>query len=191
LQYINRLSETWEVHENDICIQAVDVHPLREIEAELHQTSPRKTNTMFETPEEFGLILEQNKCTKEEFLDGLRKSRVLPPSNLNEEEEKKWNNEVLTFKSINEILDELRRSKKFNFWANPGLIKLTTVHSFKGWEVHTLFLLIGMEDEQSEVGSFTSDELIYTAITRCRCNLCVINVNNEKYHEFFLHAVDS
>lgn len=191
LQYINRLSETWEVHENDICIQAVDVHPLREIEAELRQTSPRKTNTMFETPEEFGLILEQNKCTKEEFLDGLRKSRVLPPSNLNEEEEKKWNNEVLTFKSINEILDELRRSKKFNFWANPGLIKLTTVHSFKGWEVHTLFLLIGMEDEQSEVGSFTSDELIYTAITRCRCNLCVINVNNEKYHEFFLHAVDS
>ena len=75
---------------------------------------------------------------------------------------------------------------KFNFWANPGLIKLTTVHSFKGWEVHTLFLLIGMEDEQSEVGSFTSNELIYTAITRCRCNLCVINVNNEKYHEFFL-----
>ena len=32
----------WGAHENDICIQAVDVHPLREIEAHLRQTSPQE-----------------------------------------------------------------------------------------------------------------------------------------------------
>jgi len=53
----------------------------------------------------------------------------------------------------------------------------------------TLFLLIRVEQESAEADSFTNEEMIYTAITRCRCNLCVINVNNEKYHEFFSKAI--
>ena len=191
LKHINQLSESWGVHENDICIQAVDVHPLREIEAQILNSSDRKTNTMFESPEEFELILKNHGANKEDFLDGLRKSRIRPPSVLKEEEVKAWNEKVTRFKSINKVLEELRRNKKFNFWANRGLIKLSTVHSFKGWEVHTLFLLIGAEQESSEGDSFTNEEMIYTAITRCRCNLCIINVKNEKFHEFFSKAIDS
>ena len=189
LRHINQLSASWGVHENDICIQAVDVHPLREIEAQILKSSARKTNTMFESPREFDLILKSHNCTKEEFLDGLRKSRIRPASNLDENELKTWNESVSKFKQTNQALDELRRNKKFNFWANRGLLKLSTVHSFKGWEVHTLFLLIGVEQESAEADSFTNEEMIYTAITRCRCNLCVINVNNEKYHEFFSKAI--
>lgn len=193
LQYINQLSESWGVHENDICIQAVDVYPLREIETQILQSSARKTNTMFESPSEFELILKSHDSTKEEFLDGLRKSRIRPASNLNEDELKTWNKSVSKFKRTNQALDALRRNKKFNFWANPGLLKLSTVHSFKGWEVHTLFLLIGVEQESAdaEADTFTNEEMIYTAITRCRCNLSVINVNNEKYHEFFSTAIVS
>jgi superfamily I DNA/RNA helicase len=30
-----------------------------------------------------------------------------------------------------------------------------------------------------------SPELVYTAITRCKENLFIINCGNERYHEFF------
>ena len=88
-------------------------------------------------------------------------------------------------------IDNLRRNKKFNFWANSGTIKLATIHSFKGWEVHTLFLVIEKElSESEELGyRFTSEELIYTAVTRCRQNLIVINLGNEKYQQFFRQKV--
>jgi len=74
-------------------------------------------------------------------------------------------------------LKEVRKNKKFNFWMNPGTSKLSTIHSFKGWEIPTLFLVIDSKEN--------SDELIYTAITRCRFNLFIIDLGNPKYKEFF------
>lgn len=76
-----------------------------------------------------------------------------------------------------EEIQGVRRNKKFNFWMNPGTIKLSTIHSFKGWEISSLFLIINPKDD--------NDELIYTAITRCRHNLFIINIENEHYGEFF------
>lgn len=85
-------------------------------------------------------------------------------------------------------IETLRRSRKFQFWMNTGTIKLATIHSFKGWEVHTLVLVI---DNEVAGDDFTTDELIYTAITRCRQNLVVINLDNKKYAGFFDHYTDS
>lgn len=79
-------------------------------------------------------------------------------------------------------IDALRRCRKFQFWMNTGMMKLATIHSFKGWEVHTLILII--DDEQGD-DQFTTDELIYTAITRCKQNLMVLNLGNLKYKQFF------
>ena len=45
-----------------------------------------------------------------------------------------------------------------------GTIKLSTVHSFKGWEIDTLFLFIEKEEDEKE---FANAELIYTGLTRC------------------------
>jgi hypothetical protein len=78
--------------------------------------------------------------------------------------------------------DRIEKSKKDNFWMNPGFSKLSTIHSFKGWEVPALFLII---DSSSESGAPSSEELIYTAITRCRLALYILNIGNTKYHEFF------
>ncbi len=86
-----------------------------------------------------------------------------------EELEKKM---LLTKDNINQI----RRAKKVGFWLNAGMIKLSTVHSFKGWEIHTLFLLI---DEQSTF------ELVYTGITRARQNIIIINLGNTELSNFF------
>lgn len=73
-------------------------------------------------------------------------------------------------------IDQIRRAKKVGFWLNAGMIKLSTVHSFKGWEIHTLFLLI---DERSTF------ELVYTGITRARQNIIIINLGNTELSNFF------
>jgi hypothetical protein len=81
---------------------------------------------------------------------------------------------------------EIRRHLKFNFWMNTGNIKISSVHSFKGWESDTVFLIV-----PSEKTSESFDELIYTGITRARTNLFIINLNNKKYHEKLKTLVDA
>ncbi len=65
----------------------------------------------------------------------------------------------LTKKLFQNELEKIRKYKKRHFWMNSGNTKLSTIHSFKGWEVDTLFLIIEKESEDS---IFTTDELIYT-----------------------------
>lgn len=77
----------------------------------------------------------------------------------------------------------IRRNKRFNFWMNSGGIKLSTVHSFKGWEINTLFLIINSKSK------YETDEIIYTALTRCRNQLFIININNDIYDEFFKEEI--
>lgn len=74
-------------------------------------------------------------------------------------------------------LQMIRKNKKLHFHMNSGTIKISTVHSFKGWECDTLFLII----EKKQSMSF--DEVLYTGITRSRSNLVMINFGNEEYHE--------
>lgn len=90
----------------------------------------------------------------------------------------------LTEKQLKFEMDKIRRGMKFNFWANRGTIKFSTIHSFKGWEVDTLFLIIQNEQDVTEE-EIVTEELIYAGITRCRHNLVIINTGNLKYHEFF------
>ncbi len=72
-------------------------------------------------------------------------------------------------------IDNVRRVKKYGFRLNGGTVKLSTIHSFKGWEIPTLFLIIDND----------LDESIYTALTRARENLIIFNLENSKYTNFF------
>ena len=74
------------------------------------------------------------------------------------------------------ILNDLRRSKKVWFNHNPGLIKLATTHSYKGFESPTVFLILNEKDQ---------DEIIYTAITRAKFNIMVFLKNDSQYKSFF------
>jgi len=65
---------------------------------------------------------------------------------------------------------------------NTGTMKLSTIHSFKGWEIHSLFLLIEKMENQNE---FMKSELIYTGLTRARVNLFVFNLGNDKRYDSF------
>lgn len=84
--------------------------------------------------------------------------------------------------SKNDFKSEIRtiqRNKRFNFWMNSAGLKLSTINSFKGWEIDTLFLIIDGESK------FESNEKIYTAITRCRNRLVILNLNHADYDVFF------
>lgn len=100
--------------------------------------------------------------------------------------------EVLNFlekehKDINILKSEIenvRRVKKFGFRLNNGMIKLSTIHSFKGWETPTLFLIIDEKKLNTEI-----EEAIYIAITRARHNIIIFDLGEGKYYEFFKNSI--
>lgn len=73
----------------------------------------------------------------------------------------------------------IQKNKRFNFWMNSAGVKLSAINSFKGWEINTLFLIIDGES------NFETSEKIYTALTRCRSRLFILNINHEDYDTFF------
>ena len=77
---------------------------------------------------------------------------------------------------------DVRRNKKYQFWMKTGTTKLSTIHSYKGWESNTVFLLIEPEQDENQ---FESVELIYTGLTRAQLNLFVFNLGNDFYDDFF------
>ena len=97
-------------------------------------------------------------------------------------------------KDSKQKIENLRRLKKFGFWMNTGKIKMSTIHSFKGWESHILVFILENSSKKDTM------ELMYTGLTRCKKNLLIINpaiqafgvnepiiidTNVNKYEEFF------
>ena len=58
--------------------------------------------------------------------------------------------------------EALRRGYKCGFWMQTGKIKVSTIHSFKGWELSNILVLFAPVKPQE--GDKIS--LLYTAITR-------------------------
>jgi hypothetical protein len=83
-----------------------------------------------------------------------------------------------TKKFYNE-LETIRKNKKLHFWMNSGITKFSTVHSYKGWEIDTLFLIIQKDTLES-----TYKELVYTGFTRCMNNLVIIDIDDLELQEF-------
>ncbi len=150
------------IHSNDIGILGPEIDYLREVDLNIRKLKKEKTRTMFETHEIY------------EYLKNKYIEKGMKGDNLN--------------KSLKEEVERVRRSKKFNFWMNPGTIKISTIHSFKGWEIDTLFLIITEKIEEKYI---FLEELIYTALTRAKRNLCIINFNNTNIHVFFKNNINN
>lgn len=80
-----------------------------------------------------------------------------------------------------ESIKNVRDNKKIHFWFNRGTLKLSTIHSFKGWEANTLFLILEPRYESGEF-KMSFNELIYTGLTRSKLNLIILNYGNGDYH---------
>lgn len=102
---------------------------------------------------------------------------------------KKLHEKYPHYKQLYQSLKYIRDNKKHHFWYDRGMLKLSTIHSFKGWEANTLFLIL---EEQYEGSDFQTsfEELIYTAITRSKTNLVVLNYGNSKHHKNMVELFD-
>ena len=93
-------------------------------------------------------------------------------------------------------LEDIRRAAKTHFTTDCDAIKFSTIHSFKGWESKNVILLLQpeMKDDEKFEGYYikareNTPALIYTAITRARNNLFIINLGNIKYDSFFKNNI--
>lgn len=71
---------------------------------------------------------------------------------------------------------EISIAKKKGFNLNSGVMKLSSIHSFKGFESPTIFLLVSNKD---------SPEIVLTGLTRAKENLVVFMENGCPYFQFF------
>lgn len=73
-----------------------------------------------------------------------------------------------------------RKHHKKAFWMGDGRLKISTIHSFKGWELINIIMYVspGHQEALSNL-----DAMVYTALTRTRENLIVLNANS-RYEEF-------
>lgn len=86
--------------------------------------------------------------------------------------------------SVNHVFEDpeeesFHRHKKA-FWMGDSRLKMSTIHSFKGWELKNVVIYI---PEKVKWEDKVLDSMIYTAITRTRQNLIVFNAN-KRYWEF-------
>ncbi len=71
-----------------------------------------------------------------------------------------------------EVNDVFSDRHKKSFWMGDSRTKVSTIHSFKGWELKNIILVINDRKKSPNLSS-----LIYTAIGRTQENLIVINVS--------------
>ena len=72
---------------------------------------------------------------------------------------------------------------------DSGLLKISSIHSYKGWEADNVILIIQPDNsisEDEEEPIMQRPELIYSAITRAKNNLFILNLNNLFFHDFFI-----
>lgn len=74
---------------------------------------------------------------------------------------------------------ESDKARKNAFFMQTGCIKMSTHHSFKGWEIENLIIII----DDMLVDDNKMDMITYTSISRSRNNLYVMNYN-KRYNEF-------
>lgn len=84
--------------------------------------------------------------------------------------------EVTTHPKYSKKYQEISASKKKGFNLNSGVMKLSSTHSFKGFESPFIFLLVNNKD---------SPEMVFTGLTRAKENIVVYLEANSPYLEFF------
>ena len=87
---------------------------------------------------------------------------------------------------FNRDFEALDRTRKQLFTTDTRCLKISTIQSFKGWESPSVIVILESDFAlQNTTFRPMSPQTIYTAITRARENMYVINIGNDTYHNFF------
>lgn len=84
--------------------------------------------------------------------------------------------EVTQHPKYSKKYQEISAAKKKGFNLNSGVMKLSSTHSFKGFESPLIFLLVNNKD---------SPEMVFTGLTRAKENLMVFLEQDSPYFGFF------
>lgn len=142
-----------ELVQNDICILSSKIGVLQYIENQFSYYE--KTTTAFETLSDIQDI--ENSIA------------MMPDKELQAKERKSR-------------IEKLRKIKKEHFHINSGLVKFSTIHSFKGLELKNVFVIVNHDDIA---------EIVYTGMTRSIENLFIICIGDTKYNDFFKSVADN
>ena len=87
---------------------------------------------------------------------------------------------------FNRDFEALDRTRKQLFTTDKRCLKISTIQSFKGWESPSVIVILE-SDLALHNTAFrpVSPQTIYTAITRARESMHIINIGNNIYHNFF------
>ncbi|WP_322529216.1 UvrD-helicase domain-containing protein [Salinicola sp. LHM] len=84
--------------------------------------------------------------------------------------------EVTVHPKYSKSYDKISGAKKMGFNLNSGVMKLSSTHSFKGFESPFIFLIVNKND---------SPEMVFTGLTRAKENLMVLLEKDSPYFDFF------
>lgn len=86
---------------------------------------------------------------------------------------------------FNRDFEALERTRKQLFTTDKRCLKISTIQSFKGWESPSVIVILENDIVLHNTTRPMSPQTIYTAITRARENMYIINIGNDTYHNFF------
>jgi len=91
---------------------------------------------------------------------------------------------------FNRDYEALGRTRKQLFTTDKRCLKLSTIKSFKGWESPSVIIILDDEYNAKAACRMPMEpEMMYTAITRARESLYIINIGNETYDKFFKEQI--
>ena len=159
-QYIRSILRKYKLNTRDVVVMAESINILRDIE-KVYMTTSKRCMTNFESAEEYEKLL-------------IRLQTDPDPNHFQKD------------------LTDIRHAAKTHFTTDTDDMKLSTIHSFKGWESESVILILQpeMSGNVRSNGYYIQERdnipaLIYTALTRAKCNLFILNLGNTKYHSFF------
>lgn len=161
--YCNKIINHYQLRAEETVVlsQAGDI--LRDIDFNYRQITGLPTITTFISFEEYDNLLRVHKLEND----------INPIANY-------------MFKRDKEAIEH---NKRIHFTMETDGLKMSTIHSYKGWESPNVIIFLEPELQEREKYCVSArenvPELIYTAITRAKDNLYIINLGNEKYHQFF------
>ncbi len=135
---------------NDVCVLSFTLENIREMEHIYRKKYGKKSYILAETKEYYDYL--------KGFVDV---------------------EEGYTSRSFERDLQNIRKHKRLHFQVNSGKVKFVTVHSFKGWEANTVFLIV-----EGDSWAENYEELVYTGFTRCSNHLIFILVDSPKLSRF-------
>ena len=151
---ISSAISSYSLNPNDVVILSSSIYWVRKLNE--MWISNEKTSCMFDTYDELAVNIYELK------------------ENLISYNERDLNRLINDNK---DTVERIRRAKKNHFYANSGLIKLSTIHSFKGLEAKTVFYILNEDDDA---------EMVYTAITRSTENLVILDISKTNKYSVFL-----